>query len=144
MGTRLEWAHGRLLHPGFRLPYSLVSRKLLAEAGRPATFTGAQGGQTVNLPSGPLNMRLGGWHLTNFDYAAFGGENVERVVPIKGAGRDYGSETPVVQFARTIRQREPDTAIAIFQRIENSLATLRIGGHKSCYAAIPEAQQTLA
>jgi hypothetical protein len=50
-------------------PYSMVSRKLLTEGGRPATFAGAQGAQDVRVPSAPVTVRLGNLHLMDFEYA---------------------------------------------------------------------------
>jgi tetratricopeptide (TPR) repeat protein len=52
-------------------PYTMVSRKLLSEHGRPATFSGAQGGQDVAVPSTPVSIRLGNRRLMGFEYATF-------------------------------------------------------------------------
>jgi hypothetical protein len=51
-------------------PYTVVSRKLIIEDGRRATFAGAQGGQDASLPSGPISIRVGDRHLMDFKYAA--------------------------------------------------------------------------
>jgi hypothetical protein len=52
-------------------PYSMISRKLVSQDGRAATFEGAQGGQQVAVPSPPLTIRLGTKHLMDFKYATF-------------------------------------------------------------------------
>jgi len=51
--------------------YSMVSRKLVPQEGRPAVFEGAQGAQKVAVLSSPLGIRLGDLHLVDFESAVF-------------------------------------------------------------------------
>jgi hypothetical protein len=58
-------------------PYSLVSRKLLARnTGRVSEASGAQGIQSLAIPSAPVSIELGNKHFFDFDYATLDTEEI--------------------------------------------------------------------
>jgi hypothetical protein len=67
-------------------PHSLVSRKLVPMNGPTAVFAGAQGGESVAVPSAPLNIRLGAQHLVDFDYATFDASQISSRAGIEISG----------------------------------------------------------